>query len=160
MAGKVGLERQRSTGLLWPGVPWAGSKVRVVNIDKELVERAREAAETAYAPYSGFRVGAAVRSEGQVYTGCNVENASYGLSICAERVAIFTAIAAGATRIEGLALACIDAGSSAGQSEQVPCGACRQVMAEFARPDLPISLSMGRALTLTELLPDPFSLKR
>lgn len=134
--------------------------VRAVNMDEELVKQARLAAEAAYAPYSRFRVGAAVRAGGRVYMGCNVENASYGLSTCAERVAIFTAIAAGATRIEGLALACIDASGSAGQSEQVPCGACRQVMAEFAGPDLPISLSTGRSLALGDLFPDPFSLKR
>ncbi|MBV8199795.1 MAG: cytidine deaminase, partial [Acidobacteria bacterium] len=99
----------------------------------ELLQAARAAALAAYKPYSGFPVGAAVLSGGQVFRGCNVENASYGLTICAERVAIFTAIAAGRRSIAALALACPEAVDPAPQL-RMPCGACRQVMAEFSEP--------------------------
>jgi len=126
--------------------------------DDELLSQAKAAAARAYAPYSQFRVGAAVRAGGQVYSGCNVENASYGLSICAERVAIFTAIAAGAKRIDGIALICVDAKPSAAPAGEVPCGACRQVIAEFAAPDVPIYLGSGRVMLLKDLLPNPFAL--
>jgi len=122
----------------------------------DLVEAATRARERAYAPYSNFRVGAAVRAaDGRVFAGCNVENASYGLSVCAERVAIFSAIAQGAREIHALAV-CTDARVPA-----TPCGACRQVIAEFAQ-DAPIALAgAGGALVLTsiaELLPRPFRL--
>src|SRR4051812_42299462 len=106
--------------------------------DDKLLEEARGAAGKAYAPYSGFRVGAAVRAGGQIYTACNVENASYGLSICAERAAIFAVLAAGPRRIDALALACIDAKKADSSASLMPCGACRQVMAEFGDPTLPI----------------------
>src|SRR5215510_11448003 len=101
-----------------------------------LMARARDAARRAYAPYSHFRVGAAVQdADGAVYVGCNVENASYGLTICAERNAIFCAVAAGAVRpFAALAVSCIDA-NEGGCS---PCGACRQVIAEHLWPDAPV----------------------
>ncbi len=93
----------------------------------ELVSAARAAREKAYAPYSRYQVGAAVQTvEGRVFTGCNIENASYGLSICAERTAIFAAVAAGAREITAVALVTADGGT--------PCGACRQVLAEFLPP--------------------------
>ena|SRR5438105_8097226 len=95
---------------------------------EQLIELAREAIANAYAPYSNFRVGAAVLSEGgNLFTGCNVENASFGLGLCAERVAIFTGVAAEgpAFRIRALAVQCEADGSCS------PCGACRQVIGEF-----------------------------
>ncbi|GBC91721.1 Cytidine deaminase [bacterium HR15] len=95
--------------------------------EQALVEAARAARVHAYAPYSRYMVGAAVRTtEGQIFTGCNIENASYGLSICAERVAVFCAVAAGARAIEAVAIVTEDGAT--------PCGACRQVLMEFA-PD-------------------------
>lgn len=96
---------------------------------KELMKIARKARQNAYAPYSHFAVGAALLAEsGRVYTGCNIENASYGLTCCAERNAIFAAVCAGERRFKMLAVA-------ADSLEPVaPCGACRQVIAEFGIP--------------------------
>ena len=126
--------------------------------DDPLLQAARDAAARAHAPYSRFRVGAAVRAGGAVFLGCNVENASYGLSICAERNAIFQAVAAGHRRIEALAVACVDAAADAGPGSLMPCGACRQVMAEFAGPELPVHIDRLGTLTLGELLPHAFKL--
>lgn len=108
-----------------------------------LLAQAREAAQRAYCPYSNFPVGAAVRSELGVTTGCNVENASYGLALCAERVALFTAVAQGARSIRQLAVSCIkaetdedaEAGANGPEGARMPCGACRQVMAELMPSD-------------------------
>lgn len=127
-------------------------------LDAALLEAAIGAAGRAYVPYSKFRVGAAVRAGGLVFTGCNVENASYGLTICAERNAIFGAIAAGARRIEAVALACVDAGEGAGGASLMPCGACRQVMAEFADGALPVTIAGVGTVTLDDLLPNAFRL--
>ena len=124
-------------------------------IDPErLVSAAREAFNNAYAPYSGYSVGAAVLAEdGQIYTGVNIENAVYPLTLCAERVAIFSAIAAGNRRILGLAVVTSNGGS--------PCGACRQVMREFGPQSMPVFIADAqgnyRTRTLSELLPDSFS---
>jgi len=114
---------------------------------------ASEAANSAYSPYSRFRVGAAVLTRsGKVFTGCNIENASYGLTLCAERVAIFKAISEGEK--EFVSLAICSAGSA------YPCGACRQVLHEFA-PELEVILGDGlgtksEQLKLADLLPNPF----
>lgn len=129
--------------------------------DRELIEAALQARDRAYAPYSRFRVGAALRTaNGRIIVGCNVENASYGLSLCAERNAIFSMIAVGERTIDQLALACPGGGT--------PCGACRQVMAEFGL-DYEILVidaeyrdvenSVRRRYRVDELLPDAFRLE-
>jgi cytidine deaminase len=122
----------------------------------ELMDRARDVARRAYAPYSHFRVGAALKdASGAVYVGCNVESASYGLTICAERNAIFAAIAAGATRpFVALAVSCIDATDGG-----TPCGACRQILSEHLEPDAPIDVDGVGEFRITDLLPYAFSLK-
>jgi cytidine deaminase len=132
----------------------------VTEPDEELLEKARNAAYSAYAEYSGFRVGAAVRVGGAIYTGCNIENASYGLTICAERVAVFAAVTAGARQIDAVALACIDAAPGSAPGSLMPCGACRQVMAEFGSANLPVHVDRLRSFSLAELLPHPFTLPR
>lgn len=121
---------------------------------EELVAAALRAREGAYSPYSGFAVGAAIEGQsGRVHTGCNVENVSYGLSMCAERTAAFAAVCAGDRAWRAVAVVTGD-GSP-------PCGACRQVLAEFAGPELPLYLARPdgsyRRLTLGELFPHPFS---
>ena len=123
-----------------------------------LISRARECLERAYAPYSHFRVAAAVVDErGRVFTGVNVENVSYGLSVCAERVAVFTAIPAGARQITAIAV------TSSGAELLSPCGACRQVVAEFADTDVPIYCDFPggpHRWTVAELLPNGFRASR
>jgi len=122
--------------------------------DLALLAFAREAQEKAYAPYSGFRVGAAVYSaDGEIFEGVNVENAAYGSTLCAERGAIMAAVAAGYRDITAIAVV----GDS--EAPTVPCGACRQVLAEF-NPDMRIIMG-GRTdevmvMTLDELLPEAF----
>jgi cytidine deaminase len=123
-----------------------------------LIRLAREAAERAYAPYSHFRVGAAAEVDGQVYPGCNVENASYGLTVCAERVALFGAVAAGHRRVPRLAVSCVDAGPELGSNGRMPCGACRQVMAELMGLDGEVLVDGVRSYRVSELLPDAFTL--
>ena len=122
-----------------------------------LTARARDAALRAYAPYSHFRVGAALQDAvGAVYVGCNVENASYGLTICAERNAIFAAVTAGAARpFAALAVSCIDA-AEGGCS---PCGACRQVIAEHLPPAAPVRVDGLGLFTPADLLPHSFQLE-
>lgn len=122
-----------------------------------LLDLARQARRAAYAPYSRFLVGAAVLCEdGSVFTGCNVENASYGLSLCAERVAIGSAVAAGHRRFSAVAVIGTGLGATA------PCGMCRQVIAEFA-PDVPVYCAgeTGEVLytDMAALLPHRFSLQ-
>lgn len=115
---------------------------------------AATAYQNAYAPYSHFRVGAAVAlDDGSIVTGCNVENASYGLTICAERAAIFAAISAGAKRISCIAVA-VEAGSG---TSLMPCGACLQVLSEFMAPDGTILLA-EEEFELKALVPHSFSL--
>jgi cytidine deaminase len=120
-----------------------------------LIQAAHEARAHAHAPYSKFHVGAAVMTAaGDIYAGCNVENASYGLTICAERAAVCTAVAAGHKQIAAVAIV-----TSGGYA---PCGACRQVLAEFG-PAMDVVLvdaddpTRVRTTTLDKLLPDGFS---
>lgn len=122
---------------------------------ERLVALAREAMARAHAPYSGFRVGAAVLGEdGSMHAGCNVENASYGLTICAERAAVAKAVSEGVRRFRCLVVA------TATADPVPPCGACRQVLAEFS-PDLTVvsvAETTRREWTLAELLPNPFQM--
>jgi cytidine deaminase len=123
--------------------------------DKHLIEQATKAREHAYAPYSKVNVGASVLTEGgDVFSACNVENASYGLTICAERAAIFAAVAAGHRRIKKLAIA------AGGMESPMPCGACLQVMEEFGVEEVLIAAADGEVETykLRSLLPRPFKL--
>ena len=123
-----------------------------------LARAAIAAAQRAYAPYSKFKVGAALLAEdGRVFTGCNVENASYGLTNCAERTAVFKAVSEGATRFKAIAIA-----GGVGDVA-MPCGACRQVLAEFCPPDAPVRcVSLDGAIvkdfTVGELLPGAFAM--
>jgi cytidine deaminase len=130
---------------------------------RRLVSGAIRAAGRAYCPYSGFRVGAALLgANGRIYTGCNVENASYGLTVCAERAALFSAVASGARRFQAIAVA---AGGRRG-GNACPCGACRQVLAEFCGPELPVFIAAIdrpdsiETTSLGALLPDSFKLRR
>jgi len=125
---------------------------------EELLSRAREAALHAHAPYSHFRVGAALVAGDTIYTGANVEISSYGLTLCAERNAISTAIAAGAGPITQVAVACIDAPPDAPTSGRTPCGACRQWLADLA-PQATIYIDgVERDFTVPDLLPYAFEL--
>jgi cytidine deaminase len=125
---------------------------------EQLLEHARNAAALAYAPYSRFRVGAAVLAGGRVFLGCNVENASYGLCMCAERVAAFKAVSEGCARLTLVAVSCVDADAALGAAGRMPCGACRQVLAELAAPETPVVVDGVGTLTLAELLPNAFRL--
>lgn len=123
---------------------------------EELVRQAMAAREYAYVPYSHYRVGAAVVSkEGKIYSGCNIENASYGLTNCAERTALFNAISQGNKSFFGLAVV-VD-----GKLPASPCGACRQVIREFFADDTEIILlneeGEGVTTTINKLLPAAFT---
>lgn len=126
----------------------------------DLVNLAVAAADRAYAPYSRYCVGAALWMEdGRVFTGCNVENASYGLTNCAERTAIFKAVSEGAVKIRMIAIA-----GGHGDAPAFPCGACRQVMSEFAEAATPVLVAAldrpeeFQTLTMGGLLPHSFKL--
>ncbi|MGM0492804.1 MAG: cytidine deaminase [Armatimonadota bacterium] len=120
---------------------------------ERLIGAARTARERAVAPYSNFPVGAAVMcADGRVFEGCNIENAAYGLTICAERVALFSAVAAGCRQIDAIAIAGPD------DEPLSPCGSCRQVMMELA-PDADVIMAgetERRTRTVTDLLPEAF----
>ena len=123
-----------------------------------LVDEARSAAELAYAPYSNFRVGAAVLTDdGSVFRAGNVENAAYPSSLCAESGAILAAVSAGHRKLRVLAVACVDAKEL---DESYPCGQCRQRMNEFGVEEVLVATSEGdiRQHTLEELLPHGFRL--
>jgi cytidine deaminase len=125
-----------------------------------LLESARKAAARAHCPISRFHVGAAVLSGGEIFVGCNIENASFGLTICAERVALFNAISRGKTEIEAIAVACPDADKKASDTSKMPCGACRQVMTEFGTPDLIVLVDGVGEFTREMLLPMPFEFRQ
>jgi cytidine deaminase len=125
---------------------------------EDLLAIARKAAEKAYAPYSGFRVGAAVLAEdGSIYTGANVENAAYPSSNCAEATAVAHAASEGMRKVIAIAVACIDARSLEGA---YPCGRCRQILNEFNADTIYVTTagSEFREHTLAELLPHGFKL--
>ncbi len=123
------------------------------------MDQARQAALHSYSPYSGFRVGAALRlSNGAVVTGTNVENVSYGLTICAERAALVTAVSqfGPSIRVEAVAVANLNAAASP------PCGACRQMLAEFTLPGAPVAFPAAdgpRTMPFAEILPLAFDMK-
>lgn len=124
-------------------------------VRERLLAAATAVRERAYAPASHFRVGAAVLADdGRIFAGCNVENASFGLTICAERAAVCAAVAAGARQLRAVAIATdLDEPAS-------PCGACRQVLAEFGRDQIVLLGGRGgvvRAASLADLLPQPFT---
>jgi len=133
--------------------------VSKIDSTRDLVALAAKAARQAYAPYSGFRVGAAVRGEHGIYLGTNVENASYGLALCAERAALAAAVAAGDRRISAIGIACIDAPNDAGAEQRLPCGACRQWLAELAPDAMVATLGVAHDYRVPELLPFAFALE-
>jgi cytidine deaminase len=122
--------------------------------DEELVRVASLARQRAHAPYSKYKVGAAIRTKrNKVHSGANVENASYGLTVCAERTAAFAAVNAGDTVFDAIAIVIDD------ERLPTPCGACRQVLAEFSPAMRVILATAGgkrKVTSLRELLPDPF----
>lgn len=129
--------------------------------DKELISLARKAAANAYAPYSGFTVGAALLTDsGRVFLGCNIENAAFSPTNCAERTAFFKAVSEGERGFSSIAVV----GGKGGVFDEIcpPCGVCRQVMKEFCGPDFRIVLGTDRGdvkvFTLAELLPQGFSI--
>ena len=127
---------------------------------KRLCAAAREAATHAYCPASDFRVGAAVLSGRMIIRGCNIENASLGLTLCAERVAIFNAVSTGRTKIDAIAISCPDTPDGCLTNLKMPCGACRQVLAEFGKPNLPIIIEGVGEFSLASLLPIAFQFQR
>lgn len=128
---------------------------------EKLIKKAIEMLNFSYVPYSNFHVGAALlTSEGEIYTGCNIENAAYGPSNCAERTAVFKAVSEGKKEFEAIAIV----GGKNGKIENFcpPCGVCRQVLAEFCKKDFEIVLAKStneyKIMTLEQLLPESFSL--
>ncbi|MFP4394151.1 MAG: cytidine deaminase [Anaerolineales bacterium] len=125
-------------------------------IAEDLIAAGIAARERAYAPYSNYKVGAAILTEdGRVFTGCNVENAAYSLTLCAERVAVVKAISEGARAIAAVAVATENGGP--------PCGSCRQVIQEFSAPDTPVFIARldghYHEHTIVQLLPESFSIE-
>lgn len=127
--------------------------------DRELVALADAARSRSYSPYSGFSVGAALLTKGaKVYTGANIENASFTPTVCAERVALFTAIHAGESEFEAIAVV----GGPAGRAAEklfTPCGVCRQVLSEFCKPDMRVIIATEKETLVTslgELMPHGF----
>jgi cytidine deaminase len=136
-----------------------GQETQVDAEMQRLLECAARAAENSYSPYSSFRVGAALRlSNGETVTGTNVENVSYGLTICAERSALVHAVSQFGPKIRVVAVAVANLNHAASP----PCGACRQVLAEFAGPDVPVAFPTTdgtRVMNFAEVLPMAFEMK-
>lgn len=131
---------------------------------EKLLQKAKSALDSAWAPHSGYPVGAAIMAEdGAVFSGCNIENSSYGLTMCAERVALFSGVAAGRRKFLALAVVARGAGD---ESFPYPCGACRQVLSEFCGKDMTIYAADlnyppdYRTLSLNELLPLAFRMRK
>ena len=127
--------------------------------DEELLEEARLARKMAYTPYSHFRVGAALLGKnGKIYRGCNIENTAYTPTICAERTAVFKAVSEGVREFDAIAV--VGGPEGGGLCGTTPCGVCRQVLSEFAPPELRVILQDDdgkiRRLTLGDLLPFAF----
>ncbi len=133
------------------------SSQAITEKEKELIELARTALQHAYTPYSGFKVGAALLTgDNQIFTGCNVENTSFGLTVCAERNAVYAAVCKGDTKFRKLVIIVEQ------ENPSLPCGACRQVLLEFS-PELEV-LAVGNTgqiqrMKLSELLPHAFKYK-
>lgn len=134
----------------------------MANLDptlEDLVHQARAAAGNSYSPYSGFKVGAALRlTTGEIITGTNVENVSYGVTICAERSALVRAVSQFGPSIRVAAIAVVNLNEAASP----PCGACRQMLAEFALPDAPVAFPAAdgvRVMSFSEILPLAFEMK-
>lgn len=147
------LHRRENHGILYYNI----LQEEIFMSDKELLAAADKAMENAYAPYSGFRVGAALLcADGKVFTGCNIENSSYGATNCAERTAVFKAVSEGCRDFAAIAIV------SSGGGETYPCGICRQVLGEFS-PAIRIILrdSGGEPVSYSfqELMPKFFSLQ-
>lgn len=124
---------------------------------RDLLQAARRAREQSYSPYSRYKVGAAIlSSDGRIFSGTNVENASFGLTVCAERIAIFKGVSEGVRQLKAIAVV------STGSAKAYPCGACRQVIQEFGESSLVIVERKGRVqkVPLTDLLPHPFTFTR
>ncbi len=132
-------------------------KIRIEDSEyPQLIEKAREALNNAYCPYSSYKVGAAIQTEGgKIFTGCNIENGSYGASNCAERTAIFKAVSEGEKTFSAMAIF-----TEEGNDPPFPCGICRQVLSEFCSADMKILVYDGEKslynFTLDELLPYSF----
>ncbi len=126
-----------------------------------LLESAKDAKEQAYCIYSKFPVGAAVlREDGSVEVGANVENASYGLAVCAERVALFRTVTSEGVKPVAIAVSCGEEGQDLAEASRLPCGACLQVMCEFLGPDAPVVIDGVGTFALSALLPMGFSLSK
>lgn len=123
---------------------------------EDLLCRAREVAKNAHVPYSNFPVGAVVVADGIEYTGVNVENSSYGLTLCAERSALAAAITAGARRITDIAVSCVNATKDSGPEDRMPCGACRQWISDLAPEARIIVDGIEHDFKVSEILPLPF----
>jgi len=129
-----------------------------MTMQDELIARATAARDNAVAPYSNFKVGCAIETaDGRIFTGCNIENATYGLTVCAERVALWKALSEGVRHFKQLAIV------SAAATPTTPCGACRQLLWEYCG-DLPIISQTldgkSRTFQMAELLPNPFDLRQ
>ncbi len=123
-----------------------------------LVCASRVVASRAYCPHSHYHVGASILTPSGIFEGCNIENSSFGLTICAERVAAFCAVSKGVTKFLAIAISCPDSIDVGETSSKMPCGACRQVLYEFGGPELIVIIDGVGQYLLSELLPQAFEL--